>query len=95
MDAINIAPQFGQLETLCYLEEMGDYIEDYYKICYNSKRWEKWVSKDFVPENNKKELIKICGHYIFSDENFKSIAPDINVKIKKSIIDKLLEIINA
>ena len=49
MDAINIAPQFGQLETLCYLEEMGDDIEDYYKICYDSKRWVKWVSQDFVP----------------------------------------------
>ena len=95
MDAINIAPQFGQLETLCYLEEMGDDIEDYYKICYDSKRWVKWVSKDFVPENNKKELIKICGHYVFSDEEFKSIAPNIDDKIKKSITDRLLEITNA
>ena len=24
LDSINIAPQFGQLETLCYLDEMGD-----------------------------------------------------------------------
>jgi len=95
MDAINIAPQFGQLETLSYLEEMGNDIEDYYKICYDSKRWEKWVSKDFVPENNKKELIKICGHYVFSDEEFKSIAPNIDDKIKKSIVDRLLEITNA
>jgi len=95
MDAINIAPQFGQLETLSYLEEMGDDIEDYYKICYDSRRWEKWVSRDFVPENNKKELIKICGHYVFSDEEFKSIAPNIDDKIKNIIIDRLLEITNA
>jgi len=38
LDSINIAPEFGQLETLCYLDEMGDDIEDYYQICYESKR---------------------------------------------------------
>ena len=35
LDSLNIAPEFGQLETLCYLEHMGDDIEDYYKICYD------------------------------------------------------------
>ena len=53
LDSINIAPEFGQLETLCYLDEMGDDIEDYYQICYDSKRWEKWIGKDFIPEDNK------------------------------------------
>lgn len=89
LDSINIAPQFGQLETLCYLDEMGEDIEDYYQICYDSKRWEKWVNKDFIPEDNKRELIKICGHYVFSDERFKLIKPDIDNKIKESIKDKL------
>ena len=37
LDSINIAPEFGQIETLCYLEEMGSDIEEYYKICYNSE----------------------------------------------------------
>tara|TARA_B110000285_G_C15108883_1_gene609781 strand:- start:518 stop:1459 length:942 start_codon:yes stop_codon:yes gene_type:complete len=89
LDSINIAPQFGQLETLCYLDEMGEDIGDYYQICYDSKRWEKWVNKDFIPEDNKRELIKICGHYVFSDERFKLIKPDIDNKIKESIKDKL------
>tara|TARA_R100000234_G_scaffold29754_1_gene17306 strand:- start:634 stop:1569 length:936 start_codon:yes stop_codon:yes gene_type:complete len=92
LDSINIAPEFGQLETLCYLDEMGDDIEDYYQICYDSKRWEKWVDNDFVPEDNKKELIKICGHYVFSDERFIEIKPEIDIKIKKVIKDKLGEL---
>ena len=37
---------------------MGDDIEDYYKICYDSKRCEKWVDDDFIPEDNNEELIK-------------------------------------
>ena len=89
LDSLNIAPEFGQLETLCYLEHMGDDIEDYYKICYDSKRWEKWVSDDFVPEDNKEELIKICGHYVLSDKRFLDIKPNIDSKIKSTIKNKL------
>ena len=93
LDSINIAPEFGQLETLCYLDEMGNDIEDYYQICYDSKRWEKWVDKDFVPSDNKKELIKICGHYVFSDKEFVSIKPNIDIKIKDVVKDKLRELV--
>jgi len=89
LDSINIAPEFGQLETLCYLEEMDEDIDEYYNICYESKRWEKWVDKDFIPENNKKELIKICGHYVFSDERFLNMKPNIDDKIKIVIKNKL------
>jgi len=89
LDAINIAPEFGQIETMCYLDEMGDDIEEYYKICFDSRRWEKWVSEDFAPAENKKELIEICGHYVLSDERFLAIKPDIDVKIKQRIKAKL------
>ena len=89
LDSINIAPEFGQLETQCYLDEMKDDIKDYYKICYDSKRWEKWVDENFIPEENKKELIKICGHYVFSDPNFLRIKPNIDNKIKNVIKNKL------
>ena len=92
LDSLNIAPEFGQLETLCYLKEMGDDIEEYYKICYDSKRWEKWVGKDFVPHENKEELIKICGHYILSDDKFINIKPEIDDKIKMAIKNRLVEI---
>ena len=95
LDSINIAPEFGQIETLCYLKEMGEDIDEYYNICYGSKRWEKWVDKDFVPEDNKKELIEICGHYVFSDESFLDIKPDIDDKIKKVIKEKLRSLTNV
>jgi len=93
LDSINIAPEFGQIETLCYLDEMGDDIEDYYQICYDSKRWEKWVDDNFIPEENKKELIKICGHYVFSDKKFLEIKPNINEKIKYVVKNKLRELV--
>ena len=89
LDSINIAPEFGQLETLCYLEEMDEDIDEYYNICYESKRWEKWVDKDFIPEDNKKELIKICGHYVLSDKKFLKLKPNIDTEIKQKIKNKL------
>ena len=89
LDAINIAPEFGQLETLCYLDEIGNDIEDYYQICYNSNRWQQWVDDDFVPENNKREVIKICGHYVLSDDKFLLIKPNIDDKINRVIKNKL------
>jgi len=92
LDAINIAPELGQLETLCYLDEMGDDIEDFYQICYHSNRWRKWVDEDFVPEDNKKELIKVCGHYVLSDDEFLLIKLDIDDKINGVIKNKLRDL---
>ena len=95
LDSLNIAPEFGQLETLVYLDNGDDtFIDRWYKICYDSKRWEKWVSKDFIPKDNKEELIKICGHYVLSDEQFNLIKPDIDDEIKKTINNKLLELLS-
>lgn len=76
LDCINIAPEFGQIETkvfLYYLKQDG-LLEDFYNICYNSKKWVKWVNSDFKPEENKEELIKICGHYVFSTPEFQELA---------------------
>ena len=68
-------------------------IDDYFRICYKSKRWEKWVDEYFKPINNKRELIKICGHYVFSDPNFLDIKPNIDDKIKKVIKNKLEDLV--
>lgn len=91
LDAINMAPEFGFIETLSYIESGID-IYKFWKICYDSKRWEKWVDSDFDPVSQKLDLIKICGHYVFSTEEFKKIKPNINKKIKSNIKNKLNEL---
>ena len=98
LDAINIAPEFGLIETQTYLDKITDseLFEKYFQICYDSKKWVKWVNKDFDPYSNKEELIKICGHYVLSNSNFlseiKSQFPNIDEKIKINIINKLNEL---
>jgi len=93
LDAINIAPEFGVFETKIILESLNnEQIDNLYNLCYDSKKWVKWFSDDFIPEENKKLLIETCGHYLFNDENFKKIKysiPNIDNKIKKLLLEKL------
>ena len=91
LDAINIAPEFGLIETLSYIKE-GINIDKFWKICYDSKRWEKWVNSDFDPYTQKLDLIKICGHYVLSTPEFLKIKPNIDPQIKINIKEKLHEL---
>jgi hypothetical protein len=82
LDSINIAPEFGVIETLCVLDRIDneDLLIKLHSMCIESGKWKKWVNDDFDPNKNKRRLIKICGHYIFSEPRFKSL-------IKNKIFD--------
>ncbi len=95
LDCINIAPEFGCDETKVILDffknDKPEFVEEFYKICLDSKRWVKWVSEDFKPDENKEEIINICGHYVFSDEKFKKLANIIEVGLSaKNITLRIL-----
>ena len=100
LDSINIAPEFGQIETKVYLEkiknERPELLEVFYKICFDSKRWVKWVGKDFNPSEQKEELINICGHYVLTNDNFIrniwSQFDRIHIEVKDKIKNKLKEL---
>ena len=99
LDAINIAPEFGLIETLTYLNLIGGnnkLFETFFDICYESKRWVKWVNTDFDPHKNKSELIKICGHYVLNADAFlseiKHFFPEIDTAIKINVKKKLNEL---
>jgi hypothetical protein len=99
LDSINIAPEFAQIETCAYLENIHDIdmFERLFKLCLESKKWIKWVDSTFDPYKNKKSLINICGHYIFSSKEFIHEIKDkydIDSSIRKSIKHKLKELYN-
>jgi fructose/tagatose bisphosphate aldolase len=91
LDSINIAPEFGLIETQTYINNNID-LDKFWKICYDSKRWEKWVSPKFNPFTQKEKLIKICGHYVLSNPKFLEIKPNIDTQIKTNIKKKLYEL---
>jgi D-tagatose-1,6-bisphosphate aldolase subunit GatZ/KbaZ len=97
LDSINIAPEFGQIETNVYLENIRtqepSLLDRYWQICLDSGRWKKWVSKSFNPQTDKIKLIKICGHYVLSDRDFikdiKNKLKDIDSQVQERVHDKL------
>lgn len=91
LDAINIAPEFGVLETKTILQYIspGDF-EALFSACKKSKKWVKWVPPNYIPEENKEELVMICGHYVFSSEtmiNIKKNTPLVQNAIKNKITE--------
>ncbi len=93
LNAINIAPEFGVIETDIILEHMNEYQkEEFFQMCLKSNKWKKWVNKEFDQNKNKIELIRICGHYQFSTPEFKALNINIDDVIQKKLYDKLLEL---
>lgn len=96
LDSINIAPEFGQIETKIYLDETKKLklFDIFYEICYFSNKWKKWVDSSFNPHENKEKLINICGHYVLSDPVFLNnikykLRSNIDVIIKTHVTEKL------
>lgn len=98
LEYINIAPEFGELETkivLQHIRKNPEHFELFYTLCLESGRWKKWVSSEFDHEKNKETLILICGHYVFSHPKFIEMMtsyPDISSDIQKAIIKRLHEL---
>lgn len=89
LSALNIGPEFSLLETELYLQHMSPTdIDNFYQVCYDSKRWEKWVTSDF-DISNKRALIKICGHYNYSAYKLPNISP----LIKETLTNKFKQIL--
>ena len=94
LDSINIAPEFGQIESEYYLEKCSEnkkLMSKLYKICYDSGKWKKWITDEY--EVSKKQLIITCCHYILSDNSFikniKTNFPNSDFEIKQKIKLKL------
>jgi len=97
LDAINIAPEFGCMQTEALLQNIDENeFEFYYNLCLKSNTWKKWFPSDFDPSNQKKQLVKVCGHYLYSNSDFKNIIkPErYEEKIKSNILKKCNDLIN-
>jgi hypothetical protein len=99
LQCINIAPELGEIEsrTLYSLFSPEDRAA-FFDLCWKSRKWEKWVSADFDPQANQERLVHICGHYILSTPEFKSIKDkyeDADKMICQAIWNRLSELYNV
>jgi hypothetical protein len=84
LDALNIAPEMGGIETDCILEWMDNnrrnLIDTFFGCCIATNRWQKWFVKNFDPNSNKVDVLRACGHYCFSTPTFAKLMESIDYK---------------
>jgi len=97
LDAINIAPEFGKIETETCLSVMSKSdFETFFNLCLACPRWKKWVAADFDPQANRDALVRICGHYVFNEAGFKQMKAKwagVDATIKGRIKARIGEIV--
>ena len=92
IDAINVAPQFGVLQTMLTLQKCHTYgvdFTDFLHEAYNSRKWEKWLSKNTA--DNKFLCSTLAGHYVFAGDAYKRIYEKIgrHEDFRKAIVDEM------
>lgn len=97
LNALNIAPEMGGIETECVIDEMAErqyLVDKFFDCCIATNRWQKWFPADFNPNENKLDVLRACGHYCFSTEHFRELTEQMDyakitsaakTKIKKRI----------
>jgi hypothetical protein len=96
VNAMNIAPQFGVIQTGIIINKCLMYGIDYSSwanLVYNGNKWKKWL-KNNTPDN-KNLCINIAGHYHFNSDEYKRIFDQINQHedIREVIIESLIKVI--
>lgn len=83
--AINVAPEFGVFETKHILNVCDDFgliseREQFLKLAYDSKKWDKWMVADTTATD--KDRAVIAGHYVFSNPEFQEVKQRIAAACK-------------
>lgn len=95
IDAVNIAPQFGVIQTSLTLNRClmyGISADKFLEKAYESKRWEKWLDKN--TSANKYLCSVIAGHYVFASDEYKDIYEQIckNENFEETVINEMMKV---
>ena len=92
VDAVNIAPQIGSIESsIVWDHSDSKEREVMFQLCFYSKKWVKWFPPGFNPTAKKETLFKSCGHYVMSQIDYDpSLRALIKIKIF-NFLDDILE----
>jgi hypothetical protein len=79
VDAVNVAPQYGVLQTQLTIQKCLTYgidFEEWLEIAYQSGKWGKWLHNN--NSDNKFLCSVIAGHYNFSTPSYEKIYKQIS-----------------
>jgi hypothetical protein len=88
--AANVAPEFGVAETLALLDvleknNLQDLADDFLKLSYDSKKWEKWMLDETSASDRDRSIIS--GHYVFSKPECDELKAKARIDLAKKQID--------
>jgi tagatose-1,6-bisphosphate aldolase non-catalytic subunit AgaZ/GatZ len=96
--AANVAPEFGVAESLALLNllesnGLSAYADDFLKISFDSRKWEKWMLDNTVASDRERSII--AGHYVFSHPACVELKNKASMELSKKGIDLNLFLKNA
>ena len=97
VDAMNIAPQLGVVQTMTILKKCLTYginFDKFLEKVYVGGKWKKWVFNN--SPGNKMLLSIVAGHYHFASPEYKEMVRKLEDReeIEEDIMNKLMEVIS-
>lgn len=91
--AVNVAPQYGVMQTQLSLQKCATYgidFTEFLEAAYRSGKWKKWLSKN--DQKNKYLCSIIAGHYNFATDAYRKIYKQIQYHedFKELIISEMM-----
>ena len=93
IDAINVAPQYGVMQTKMTLQKCLTYnidFSDFVHEAYQTRKWAKWLHKN--EPSNKFLCSVIAGHYNFASDSYKKVVDRINKyeNFRESVVTEMI-----
>ena len=98
VDAMNIAPQLGVVQTMTVLTEAmkrGVNVYPFVDLVYNNKKWEKWEAGHL--QHNPWLATAVAGHYHYTSDEYNRIIDEVNkggATIQQKIVNNIYEVIH-
>ena len=97
VDAMNIAPQLGVVQTQLVLNKCliyGIKIDEFLDEVYEGEKWKKWMHNN--SEDNKFLCSIIAGHYHFTSDKYKKLIEELEKRedIHETIIKTIMDVID-
>ena len=95
VDAMNIAPQLGVVQTMTVLAECQKYginVDDFVNLVYHSNRWIKWDNGNL--KGNPYLSTIVAGHYHYTSDEYHRLIDSFDPNIRQKIINNIKDVIH-
>lgn len=92
IDAMNIAPQYGALQTMELLKACITYGVDpneFLEVAYDSRRWDKWLHHSGTGDRLLCAIL--AGHYNFTDSSYQKLCDQIEQHEQGDFREKIIQ----